>query len=51
MNPATIIIAAIVAAAFIAIIVRGIVNKKQGKSSCSCGCKNCGNSDFCHGRK
>ena len=41
MNWPTIIIASIIAVAFIAVIVVGIRNKKQGKSSCSCG-GNCG---------
>lgn len=41
MDWPTIIIASIVAIVFVAIIARGIVNKKKGKSSCSCG-GNCG---------
>ncbi len=44
----TIIVAAIVAAVFLAIVVTGIRNKKKGKSSCSCGCSGCGMKDTCH---
>lgn len=47
----TILVAAIVAAIFIAIVVRGIINKKNGKGSCSCGCGNCAMRDSCHGAK
>ena len=44
----TLIVAAIVAAVFLAIIITGIRNKKKGKGSCSCGCSGCGMSDICH---
>ncbi|MBQ4101680.1 MAG: FeoB-associated Cys-rich membrane protein [Oscillospiraceae bacterium] len=37
MDWPTIIVAAIVAIIFIAIVAKGIYNKKKGKSSCSCG--------------
>lgn len=37
----TIIGAVVVAALVIAIIIKGIIDKKKGKSSCSCGCQNC----------
>lgn len=47
----TLVVAAIVAAVFVAIIVKGIINKKKGKISCSCGCSSCANKDFCHGGK
>ncbi len=33
----TVIIAGIIAVAFGAVIVKGIINAKQGKHSCSCG--------------
>lgn len=45
---ATIIVAAIVAGVFLAIVIRGILNKKKGKSSCGCGCSGCAMSDKCH---
>ena len=34
----TIIVASLVAALFLAIVIKGIINKKKGKTSCSCGC-------------
>lgn len=48
MNLPTILVAAVVASAFVAITVKGIINKKKGKGSCSCGCSGCAMSDFCH---
>ena len=43
MNLPTIIVASIIAIIFIAIIVKGIINKKQGKHSCA----GCGGSCSC----
>lgn len=48
-NLATVIIAVILLAALTAIAVKLIRNKKQGKSSCGCGCKNCVLSGKCRG--
>lgn len=41
---ATIIISAIIGAIFLSIVIKGIVNLKNGKHSCSCGgsCGSCG---------
>ncbi len=47
MNPATIIITAIIAAIFLAIVITGIRNKKKGKHSCACG--SCGSCNACGG--
>ena len=44
----TIIIAAVIAILFIAVITNEIIKKKNGKSSCSCG-GNCGACGLCHG--
>jgi len=46
----TIIIAAIVGAIFVAIVVKEIVNKKKGRSSCSCGCGGCAFKEQCHSK-
>ena len=51
MDWPTIIVAAVVAGIFIAIVVRGIINKKKGKGGCSCGCGGCAMKDSCHGAK
>lgn len=48
-NLPTIITASIVAIIFVSIIAKGIINKKNGKSSCSCGCSGCASRDICHG--
>lgn len=50
-NWLTIVITLIIAAIFLAIVIKGIHNKKTGKSSCGCGCSGCANADFCHSKK
>lgn len=50
MNAPTIIVAAIVAVVFIAIIIKSVADKKKGKSSCACGCSGCAMSDVCHSK-
>lgn len=47
----TIIGAGVVALVVGFIVVRGIINKKNGKSGCSCGCAGCANREFCHPTK
>lgn len=46
----TIIIASIIGIIFFAIVIKGIINKKNGKSSCSCGsgCGSCSLKGTCH---
>ena len=53
MNPIllTAIIAGVIGAAFVAVVVTMIVNKKRGKSTCSCGCGGCAMRDMCHKEK
>ena len=48
MNLPTIIIGALVAAAVIAIVARGLYNRKHHKGGCSCGCSGCPSSGLCH---
>ncbi|MBQ4109139.1 MAG: FeoB-associated Cys-rich membrane protein [Clostridia bacterium] len=48
MNPPTVVALIIVALIVIGLIVLMIVNKKKGKTSCSCGCSNCAFKDSCH---
>lgn len=50
-NKATIIVLVIVAALFAAALSKIIKDKKSGKSSCSCGCKECQYSASCHSNK
>lgn len=47
-NIATIIVCAVLVAIVALIIVRLIRNKKQGKTSCGCGCANCPSAGICH---
>lgn len=51
MNLPTIIVLSVVVIAFFAIIIREIKRKKQGKSSCSCGCTGCAFRDSCNNKK
>lgn len=46
----TIIITAVIAILFVAIIVRGIKKRKNG-GGCGCGCGGCAMSDICHEKK
>ncbi len=48
MNLPTILIAAVIAAIFIAIIVQGIRSRKRGSGGCGCGCAGCPNAGMCH---
>ncbi len=50
MNWQTIALASAVAIIFVAIVVKGIINKKNGKSSCG-SCSGCANREFCQGNK
>ena len=53
MDWPTIIVATIIGLIFVAIVVTQIRNRRNGKSSCSCGgsCGSCGASGFCHPQK
>ncbi|MBQ8028566.1 MAG: FeoB-associated Cys-rich membrane protein [Clostridia bacterium] len=44
----TIIVGAVVAIIFVAIVVNEIKKRKQGKGGCSCGCSGCALKDSCH---
>lgn len=44
------VITGLVLIAIIALIIAGMAkDKKNGKSSCGCGCEHCPNSSACHG--
>lgn len=47
-NIGTIVVAVILAIVVAAVIAKMIKNKKQGKSSCGCGCENCAMKGECH---
>lgn len=50
-NLATILICAVLLAIVIGIIAGLLRKKKQGISSCGCGCSNCPMNGSCHGKK
>ncbi len=50
-NMATIIICAVLVAAVARIIAGMVRRKKNGQSSCGCGCSNCPMSGSCHSEK
>lgn len=47
----TILVGLTVFAAFGAVIVRAIRNRKNGKGGCSCGCGSCPGKGLCHPEK
>jgi hypothetical protein len=52
LNNISTIIVCVIIIAVVAMIVRKMVkDKKQGKSSCGCGCQNCAMHDACHSNK
>lgn len=51
-NWGTLLVGALVLAAVLGVIIKMVRDKKQGKSSCSCGCggcSGCGGIYICHG--
>ncbi len=50
-NLSTIIICTILLAVIAFIVASLIRNKRKGKSSCGCGCKECAMSGNCHSKK
>ena len=42
------VVLGVIAALFCAVVIAGIINKKKGKPSCSCGCSGCAMKDACH---
>lgn len=48
MDAPTIIALIVVSLVVIGLIAIMIINKKKGKTSCSCGCQSCAFKDSCH---
>lgn len=48
MNFPTLLIAALVASVFVAIVTSGIRKRKKGGTGCGCGCAGCPNAGLCH---
>ena len=44
----TILVSVIVVAVITAVAIKLLKDKKAGKTSCGCGCKNCPSSGMCH---
>lgn len=51
MNFPTILIAALVAAAFLAIVCGGVRKRKKGGTGCGCRCAGCPGAGLCHPQK
>ena len=47
-NWGTLLVGGVLALVVLAIVLRLIRNKKEGKSSCGCGCEGCALRDRCH---
>lgn len=50
-NWGTLLVGGVVLAVVLAIVLRLIRNKKEGKTSCGCGCEGCALRDKCHPQK
>lgn len=50
-NISTVIVCAVLVLTVALIVKSMIKNKKQGKSSCGCGCSSCAMSDMCRSKK
>lgn len=48
MNLPTILIAALVAAVFLAIVTGGVRKRKKSGTGCGCGCAGCPKAGLCH---
>lgn len=47
-NISTIVIGLIIFAIAVGVIAKMIRDKKNGKTTCGCGCENCPSADICH---
>lgn len=47
-NLGTILVLLVVCALAVLAVVKMISDRKKGKSSCGCGCKNCPSAGVCH---
>ena len=50
-NLPTVLVGLVVLALFVAVVARGVYNRKRGKSGCSCGCGDCPGKSLCHPEK
>ena len=48
MNWQSYLVLGIIIAVVAVIVIKGIINKKKGKSSCGCGCEGCAFKNSCH---
>ena len=51
MNWQSYLILGIIVAVVAVIVIKGIINKKNGKTSCSCGCEGCALKNSCHSKE
>lgn len=50
-NIGSIIVLLVVVAVITVIVVKIVLDKRRGKSSCSCGCGGCAMKDVCHSKE
>ena len=50
-NLGTIVVLVILLAVVTLIVIRLVKNKRNGKTSCGCGCEYCENAKYCHKNK
>lgn len=51
MNVPTIIGLCVLSLVVAGIIVKAVIDRKNGKGGCSCGCGGCANKSYCHPNK
>ena len=51
MNAPTIIALIVLAGIVASVVAIFIIDRKNGKGGCSCGCSNCASKDLCHQKK
>lgn len=51
LNLPTILVLTVVLAVFLLIVIKGIINRKKGKTSCGCNCDGCVMKGKCHPEK
>ncbi len=51
MDLPTIIALIVIVGIVLALVIKLIIDKKQGKTSCSCGCGGCAMKDMCHSQE
>ena len=50
-NLGTVLVCLLLAAVVAAVVINLVRDRRKGKTTCGCGCKNCAMSQYCHQKK